>query len=601
MSRLKGVETQVIPKLYDGTAAPQGNGIGLLRDCIHCTVTEERNGGYELELVYPITGRHYAALALRALIRAKPNPAGSEQDFRIYKISRPIGGQVTVNAQHISYDLSGVPVSPFSAQNAPAALAGLKAHAAAECPFDFWTDLSTTAAFAVSVPSSIRSLLGGVEGSILDVYGGEYEWDNITVKLHARRGTDRGVTIRYGKNLTDLTQEENCADVYTGVYPYWAGSDGSGLVQLPEKTLAAQGEYGFVRILPLDLSEKFEQPPTEEQLRTAAQTYMKQNRIGVPKVSMTVSFAQLGQTEEYEGKALLEQVDLGDTVRVEFPKLGVSASARCVKTVYNVLLDRYDSVELGDARANIADTIASQGQTIKALPRSSAMQSVINSATSMITGNRGGYVVLHSSTGSKEPDEILIMDKPDIETARNVWRWNKAGLGFSGNGYNGPYGTAITADGKIVADYIAAGTLNAAMIRVINLIADHLTSTNGNYTLDAWAAVLKLMEGDNLRARLYTAGASNSNHAGMLQLWSGKMLKSGEQDDTTRYTYVGPKGIGIGQTSGGTFTGTLDVGDVMLTRLRPNPKQNTLYTNWVQIKDASGAYRWALCGQTDPW
>lgn len=591
----------MIPKLYDGTAAPQGNGIGLLRDCIRCTVTEERNGSYELELTYPITGQHYAALALRALIRAKPNPNGKEQDFRIYKISRPIGGQVTVNAQHISYDLSGVPVSPFSAQNAPAALAGLKAHAAAECPFDFWTDLSTTAAFAVSVPSSIRSLLGGVEGSILDVYGGEYEWDNTTVKLHARRGTDRGVTIRYGKNLTDLTQEENCADVYTGVYPYWAGSDGSGLVQLPEKTLAAQGEYGFVRILPLDLSEKFEQPPTEEQLRTAAQTYMKQNRIGVPKVSMTVSFAQLGQTEEYEGKALLEQVDLGDTVRVEFPKLGVSASARCVKTVYNVLLDRYDSVELGDARANIADTIASQGQTIKALPRSSAMQSVINSATSMITGNRGGYVVLHSSTGSKEPDEILIMDKPGIETARNVWRWNKAGLGYSGNGYNGPYGTAITADGKIVADYIAAGTLNAAMIRVINLIADHLTSNNGNYTLDAWAAVLKLMEGDNLRARLYTAGASNSNHAGMLQLWSGKMLESGEQDDTTRYTYVGPQGIGIGQTSGGTFTGTLDVGDVMLTRLRPNPKQNTLYTNWVQIKDASGAYRWALCGQTDPW
>ena len=601
MSRLKGVEPHVIPKLYDGTAAPQGNGIGLLRDCIRCTVTEERNGSYELELTYPITGQHYAALALRALIRAKPNPNGNEQDFRIYKISRPIGGQVTVNAQHISYDLSGVPASPFSAQNAPAALAGLKAHAAAECPFDFWTDLSTTAAFTVSVPSSIRSLLGGVEGSILDVYGGEYEWDNATVKLHSHRGIDRGVTIRYGKNLTDLTQEENCAEVYTGVYPYWAGSDGSGLVQLPEKTLAAQGNYGFVRILPLDLSEKFEQPPTEEQLRTAAQAYMKQNRIGVPKVSLTVSFAQLGQTKEYEGKALLEQVDLGDTVRVEFSRLGVSASARCVKTVYNVLLDRYDSVELGDARANIADTIARQGQTIKALPRSSAMQSVINSATSMITGNRGGYVVLHSSTGSKEPDEILIMDKPDIETARNVWRWNKAGLGYSGNGYNGPYGTAITADGKIVADYIATGTLNAAMIRVINLIADHLTSINGNYTLDAWAAVLKLMEGDNLRARLYTAGTTSSSHAGMLQLWSGKMLESGEQDDTTRYTYVGPQGIGIGQTSGGTFTGTLDVGDVMLTRLRPNSKQNTLYTNWVQIKDASGAYRWALCGQTDPW
>ena len=201
--------------------------MGVLRDAVRCTVTEERNGAFELEMVYPITGQHYSSLALRGLILAKPNPYGEAQYFRIYKISRPINGQVTVNAQHISYDLSGIPVGPCKASNAAQALQQLKSHAAVSCDYTFWTDIQTVADFAVTVPGSLRSLLGGVEGSVLDVYGGEYEWDNNTVKLHSQRGTDRGVTIRYGKNLTDLTQEESCAEVYTGVYPYWVDSDGN--------------------------------------------------------------------------------------------------------------------------------------------------------------------------------------------------------------------------------------------------------------------------------------------------------------------------------------------------------------------------------------
>ena len=155
--------------------------MGVLRDAVSCTVTEERNGAFELEMVYPITGQHYSSLALRGLILAKPNPYGEAQYFRIYKISRPINGQVTVNAQHISYDLSGIPVGPCKALNAVDALQQLKSHAAVSCDYQFWTDIQTVADFAVAVPGSLRSLLGGVEGSVLDVYGGEYEWDNTTV------------------------------------------------------------------------------------------------------------------------------------------------------------------------------------------------------------------------------------------------------------------------------------------------------------------------------------------------------------------------------------------------------------------------------------
>ena len=463
--------------------------MGVLRDAVSCTVTEERNGAFELEMVYPITGQHYSSLALRGLILAKPNPYSEAQYFRIYKISRPIGGQVTVNAQHISYDLSGVPVGPCKALNAVDALQQLKSHAAVNCDYSFWTDIQTVADFAVTVPGSLRSLLGGVEGSVLDVYGGEYEWDNTTVKLHSQRGTDRGVTIRYGKNLTDLTQEESCAEVYTGVYPYWVDSDGN-VTQITGNPVVnvPDGSYDFERVLTLDVSQDIKEQPTAAQLRQSALDYISANKVGVPKVSLTLSFAQLEQTAEYADMALLERVGLCDTVHVQFAKLGVSADARCIKTVYDVLLERYDSVELGDARSSLANTVADMGKTVQSTVNKtrSDLERAIDRATQLITGNLGGYVVLHSSTGADEPDEILVMDKPEIEKATRVWRWNLAGWGYSSSGYGGPYRLAATMDGAINADFITTGSLSANLIKSgmmsANLIRGGvLQSTNGKF------------------------------------------------------------------------------------------------------------------------
>lgn len=463
----KVVDT-MIPRYYDGIADIKGNGVGALRECISCTITEERNGSYELEMVYPVGGQHYDALALRGLIKAQPNPYAEEQLFRVYQISRPINGQVTVNAAHISYDLSGIPVAPYTASTAAQALDRIKSQATVDCPYEFWTDLTTTANFAANVPSSLRSLLGGIDGSILDVYGGEYEWDNYTVKLHSKRGTDRGVSIRYGKNLTDITQEENCESVYTGVYPYWVDNDGnvkqisaSPIVDVPDS------QYSFTRILLLDISREYTEQPTDEQLKQYALNYIKANKIGVPKVSLKLSYAQLEQTEEYKGKAILERVGLCDTVHVVFERLGVDATAKVVKTVYNVLLDRYDSVELGTPRSNLASTIVNAEKNTKAEidKTKSILQEAVDQATKLITGNLGGYVVLHSSAGNDKPDELLVMDQPDINTATKVWRWNLSGWGYSSTGYAGPYRLAATMDGAINADFLTTGTLNAEIIK----------------------------------------------------------------------------------------------------------------------------------------
>lgn len=478
------------------------NGLGALPDALSCVVTEERNGAFELELVYPITGKRYNELSMRRIILAKSNPFSFPQPFRIYAISKPINGIVTINAEHISYDLSGYAVSPFIANSVSEAFVNMKGASVISCPFTFSTDKSTSAQLIVLKPCSMRSLLGGSEGTILDLYHGEYEFDGYSVKLWNNRGADRGVTIRYGKNLIDLTQEENCSMVYTGVYPFWY-SEQDGLVQLSEKIINAEGTYNFTRIYPLDLSQEWQEKPTQAQIRTAAKDYMKDNKIGVPQISLTVSFVQLAQSEEYREYALLETVHLCDTVRVEFPELNVSATAKCIRTTYDVLTGKYESIELGDAKSNLATTITNQTQAINQAPNKTFMEQAIETATKLITGGLGGFVVLHSSSGGEQPDEILIMDTDDIHTATKVWRWNKGGLGYSQKGYNGPFETAVTQNGQIVADFITAGTMSANRINGGTLILGGKNNSDG-------VCLIKNDAGDTL-IRLDKNGITLSN------------------------------------------------------------------------------------------
>lgn len=452
------------PVLYESTESTfETNGLGVLSDTISCQVVEERNGIFEITLEYPLTGIHYQEIKQRRIIFIKPNPYEDPQPFRIYRITKPLSGKITVYAQHISYDLSGVPVSPFSSGSVTGALSGLKTNAAVTNPFSFWTDKTSTGDFAVTAPTSTRTLLGGSDGSILDVFGGEYKFDRWTVRLYNNRGKNSGVSIRYGKNLMDLQQDENISNVVTGIYPYWLSSEGE-LTELPEKIVNAPGTYDFTRISAIDFSGDFEEAPTEEQLRDRANDYISSNNVGVPTVSITVEFQPLEQTEEYKDIALLERVNLCDTVNVEYSELGVSATAKCVKTTYDALKDKYISIELGDAKTNIADTIIQQQQEINEKPSVSFLEQAVINATNWITGNKGGYVIFQRNADG-QPYEILIMDKPEIEKAVKVWRWNQGGLGYSSNGYDGDYSTAITQDGAIVADFITTGTLQANLIK----------------------------------------------------------------------------------------------------------------------------------------
>lgn len=373
------------PILYDSDTLDFGtnNGIGILSDTSSCKITEEKNGEYELEMQYPTSGLHYAEIKLSRILYVRSRPSGGLQAFRIYRITKPLNNVVSVYAHHISYDLSGVVVSPFSANTIATVMQKIKSNSANSNPFTFSADFAASGAYQLSAPASLRSLLGGANNSILAVFGGEYEFDNLNVILHASRGADRGVTLRYGKNLTALTQETNNEDTVTGIYPYYFSD--TAYVALPEKVIYITESPAREIVVPVDLTRNFESVPSVSQLRAAAQQYVAANSFGTGAMSIDVSFAQL------EG----EYIELCDVVSVEYPNMGISVKAQCVKTVYNPLTDRYTSIEIGDIQASIASTIAAASQTASGVQKS-IMYSETDGTGTRATSVSAGVIRLDS-------------------------------------------------------------------------------------------------------------------------------------------------------------------------------------------------------------
>ena len=466
-----------------GATTFETQGLGSIVDAISCNVHEVLNGEYELEMQYPITGTQYGNLQNRRIIFSKHDPYSEPQPFRIYRITRPMNGIVTIYARHVSYDLSGIPVGVFDANNAQAAMQGMKNNSLVANPFLFETTMPTVANFSCQYPQPCRNLLGGQEGSILDVYGGEYEWDEWTVHLQSRRGSDNGVRITYGKNLIDIEQDENIANLKTGIIPYWIDSETGEVIYSSPQIIQAPGEFNFSSVVPVDFGEQFESQPTPQELAEAGQEYITDNKIGVPTVSIDLSFAQLEQYSLYESTEALERVRIGDTVHVFFAQLGINVSSRVVETNYDPILNRYNSVSVGSVRADIAGTIADQQQQIDDLTQnptlSSAFKKAVTSLTQTILGAKGGSVRFLDTDGDGEPDTLYIADDPDPSKAQKVWRFNYEGWGASENGYNGPFEIGATLNDGIVANFITVGVLNGDLIQT-----GTIQSPNGRMTIN---------------------------------------------------------------------------------------------------------------------
>lgn len=594
----------MIPILFAKDATTfNTNGLGRFAEAISCKVTEERNGQYELEMVYPISGKLYPMIETEMVIGAIPFVGGTIQGFDIYRITKPLNGKVTIYAQHISYRLlrivtTGATVAA-SGTACPAALNSLKTNAilasGQTCPFTFWTDVTTVAGFSKSVPLSIRTRIGGSEGSILDQFGGELEWDNFTVKLHHNRGRETNVTLLYGKNLTELTQEENINNTVTGVIGYWKNE---GEIIVGDVQLASNhASYARERIVSIDFTQSLgtETIPPKSAINNIAQLYANQHNL--PNVNIKLSFLDLAQTEEYKNMIPLETLHLCDHVKVRFEKLKVEETARIVKTVYNVLADRYTSIEVGDAISSLAEAV-----TDTLAENLDAVSFAALNATQWLTRGNGYVVAIKNDDGSWK--ELLFMDTKDIATARNVLRLNTNGLGFSTTGVNGVYKNAWTIDGHLVADFIDTGTLDASKATVTNLNARNITT--GTLSADRLAAnsisvekltgnikngnwIINLNDGTltigNISANNITTGTLSSDRIAANSIGVNKLTGRIEDDEDYNWLIDLDRGyMKIGDMKADNIvTGTLDASEVNIINLNAsNITSGTLSASRIQ-------------------
>ena len=383
-------------------------GLGTLIDATSCKVTEGLNGEYELELTYPLTGELFGQLQPGRIIVAKSyRNAATVQPFEIYDESRAIGGQVVFHAQHISYRALGVPIRPVTAQNAFSAVSLVASNAVISSPFTLTTDMTASGTFAMDKPASLQNVLLGSSDSLVSVYGGDILRDGYSIQLLKHRGMDRGARIVYGRNLVDLTQEKSIAEMYDSVYPFFVETDeneSTRLVELADTLvlITAPNKASAKKVYMLDLSSEFDETPNQAQMLQATNDYIAKNSLDKPKVSLSLKYVDLSRTQEYADLKNLDHIELGDDVTVQFESLGVDVTARVSKIVYDCLLDANESIDVGDVRTNVVDTIAQGGTggvdnsqqirklSIKADQATQAASDAAKVATNYITEGSGG-------------------------------------------------------------------------------------------------------------------------------------------------------------------------------------------------------------------
>lgn len=355
----------MIPRLFESSATSFDNfGICPLVDCISCLVTEERNGPFTLTLEYKRSGMWAEELLVDRIILADPRDnAEMAEPFRIKEVSYDMLGNIVVEAEHISYQLNHIIVgantqdpgtrypSKFWEVENRYLLNGSN-------PFTFETDISddngTVYKYGCEVPTPLRKLLGGMKGSMIDLYGGELEFNRYKIILHSARGADNGVKIAYTKNLTGLNYSADLTNTVTGIIAYWKGTD--DYVESSLQTVSS--DYSFPRIAVVDASTDFDEKPSAADLNSWAANKLNDYSKN-PAISADVEFVPLWQTEEYKEFWALEHVGLCDTVTVTYSPLNLELKSKVVKTIYDVLADRYESLTISTIRATLADTIYS--------------------------------------------------------------------------------------------------------------------------------------------------------------------------------------------------------------------------------------------------
>lgn len=457
---------------FTKTSDFNNNGFGSLKDTTKCEVTEELNGECTIDFEYPKNGKYAPEIENEMIIKVDTGEE-KRQLFRVKNRSENMT-MITAKPQHITYDLRDNALDDVfpQNQNGAGAIDWILTHTQYNHLFKGYSDITNQASARYVRKNPLEAIIGDLDNSFVNVWGGELQRDNFNVKMLKQRGEDKGYTIKYGKNLTGIEFSKNGSNVITRLRPI--GYNG---LLLPEKYIDSPliEEYPHPKIGEIEYSDiKLKEEGDEEGFDTLEQCYeemrnraakeFSENNIDKPKINVKVDFVDLSQTTEYSKYKILNSVKLGDTVTIILGRMKIKV--RVIRTVYDSLTHRFISLELGEFKANyVSDSQKTIAKTVKketAEISNDILSNAKQNATDLILKATRGYVCIRPV---ENPQEILIMDTPNPNTATKIWRWNMNGFAYSSSGINGPYGTAITMDGSIVADFISAGILSANLIK----------------------------------------------------------------------------------------------------------------------------------------
>lgn len=451
-------------KIYDfNTINFTNNGYGFLTDILSAKVTEELNGDYFLELTYVLNGNLTEYLVQDNIIQCKVED-GTNQLFRIKRVVKDYT-KIEVYAQHIFYDLLNNMILDTAPTNLTCASFGEWILSKTNFPtnFTFQSDISDSASARYVRRNPVEAIMGNIENSMVNIFGGDLLRDNFTINMLSRRGNANGITLLFGKNIKEIKVTNDNSSVITRLLPL--GFDG---LMLPEVYVDSPliNNYLTPRIAKVEFSNIKYDPESEEEgvytnideayeaLRNAA-IELFNSGIDLPQVNVKIDWIELSKTDQYKQYQAIESLHLGDSVTANI--IGENFSTRVVKIVYNVLTDSIDNFEIGTIQNSIGTSINLNTQKVEEISPSSILQSAKDNATAQINSAMGGYII-------KTQTDLFIMDTDNPSTAQKVWRWNLNGLGFSNTGIDGTYKTAMTQDGQIVADFITTGTMSAERI-----------------------------------------------------------------------------------------------------------------------------------------
>lgn len=443
------------------------NGYGFLKDCISASVVEILNGDMYLNFEYPVNGSLNEYLIEDNVVKCNVG----NNNYQLFRIKRVIKDFkiIHVYAVHIFYDL----LDNFILDTAPTGLDAqtfgnwILSRTNFENNFTFQSDISATKSARYVRRNPIECIIGDIDNSMKNLFGGELERDNFTIKFNSSRGSNRNVKLIFGKNIKDIKITIDTTSIATRILPL--GFDG---LMLPEVYVDSpiidnyltpkvqKVEFGNIKY---DTDDETAYQTLEEayQALRDATNQLYANGVDKPTINIKVDWLELSKTEEYYNQySSLETVNLGDTITAQI--LGINYQAKITKTTYNPLTDRIDNYEIGTLNSTISKSVnTSMTKSVQNIDVESILQSARDSASEQITSAMGGYIY-------KTQSELYIMDTDNPSTAQKVWRWNLNGLGYSSTGIEGPYNSAITQDGQIVGDFIATGTISTDRVQGLN-------------------------------------------------------------------------------------------------------------------------------------